>query len=193
MKILMLLSQGDMSYECMKYMMRTNIIMDIRAVIIIPYKRRTFKQSFVRTFKYVKEVERLLKNYNGTILKVRKFDECYDYINRSKPDLIISAGCKKIIPKNIFTIPKKGTINIHGSYLPKGRGRTPHVDAIRNGDKFIGVTVHHVSEIIDGGKIICQEKLIINPDDTSDSLYERITYLAPKVLYRGITNEVGKG
>ena len=65
-------------------------------------------------------------------------------------------------------------INIHPSLLPNYKGLNTHKRAIEAGEKFSGCTVHYVTENLDSGKIIAQEKVSISPDDTPETLSKRV-------------------
>src|SRR3989338_11236367 len=77
-------------------------------------------------------------------------------IESAEPDLIILAAYGRIIPKNIFNLPKFKTINVHPSLLPKLRGPSPIQAALLAGRKETGVSLMLMDEKIDHGPIISQ-------------------------------------
>ncbi len=77
-----------------------------------------------------------------------------EFIEGKKIDIIISINYLFLINKNLIKLPKLMCFNIHGSLLPKYRGRTPHVWSIINNEKFAGVTVHLIDEGCDSGDIL---------------------------------------
>jgi methionyl-tRNA formyltransferase len=79
-----------------------------------------------------------------------------------------------ILPKNILGITKFGAVNVHGSLLPKYRGAAPVQRAIADGLKETGVTVFRLDEKMDHGPILAQRKVLIDPDDTTESLLEKM-------------------
>ena len=83
-----------------------------------------------------------------------------------------SLGAFKILPENIWTIPKKGTINIHASILPNLRGAAPINWAIIYGLKKTGLTSFFINNGIDTGDIIIQEEIDINENDTYEIIYQ---------------------
>ena len=87
--------------------------------------------------------------------------ELYEIVRKVQPELIVVAAFGMIIPLEALEIPKYGTINIHGSLLPKYRGASPIAEAILNGDKETGVTIMEVAEAMDAGNVISQYKLPI--------------------------------
>lgn len=95
----------------------------------------------------------------------------YTQFIRDKPiDLLISVNYLFIIDKQLIEHPKKFAFNIHGSLLPKYRGRTPHVWAIINNEKEAGITAHLIDESCDTGDIIYQVKVQIGENETGYSL-----------------------
>lgn len=89
----------------------------------------------------------------------------------------------KILPTNILTLPKIGSINLHASLLPKYRGAAPIHWAVIHGEKTTGNTVFLLNETVDTGKIIAQETIEIGENETTGSVYERLMKKgAPLVL-----------
>ena len=92
------------------------------------------------------------KTWNIPILQPEKFDSSFkSQISSLKPDLIIVASFGKIIPKKILDIPKKGSLNVHPSLLPRWRGPSPIQFTILNGDKKTGVSIFELDEKMDEG------------------------------------------
>jgi methionyl-tRNA formyltransferase len=108
-----------------------------------------------------------------------------DYLDRIKeisPDLIIISNFHKIIKNDLIEIPKIGTFNLHSSLLPNLRGGTSIIWALKNGLKETGVTLHYVTEEVDDGDVVHQEKVPISFWDTQGSLYEKITFAKFEIL-----------
>jgi len=104
-------------------------------------------------------------------VRTAEFSNC---IEKHTPDFIVVVAFGHIIPKNILTIPKIATINIHASLLPKYRGPAPIQWAIINEEKETGVTTMLMDEGLDTGDILLSSKLEIAPDDTSGTLHDRL-------------------
>lgn len=85
-------------------------------------------------------------------------------------DLILSINYLFLIEEDIINFPSSYCINIHGSLLPKYRGRTPHVWSIINNETYTGVTAHIINENCDTGPIVKQEKIKITEFDTGATL-----------------------
>lgn len=112
--------------------------------------------------------------------------ELQSCIDQYQPQFIVLAGFMKILsPAFIRHYPQK-IINIHPSLLPKYPGLHTHQQVIDHHDKEHGCTVHFVTEIVDGGPIIAQSKLTVDPNDTAETLRQRVQQLEhtlyPRVL-----------
>jgi methionyl-tRNA formyltransferase len=103
-------------------------------------------------------------------------------LNQLEPDFFVVTAYGKILPKNILDIPSHGAINIHGSLLPKYRGASPVEEALLNGDPETGVTFIKMNEKLDAGDVIFTERVKILPEDTSESLRKKLSYLAAAQL-----------
>ncbi len=100
-----------------------------------------------------------------------------------KPDLFVVVAYR-ILPREVFTIPTFGTVNIHASLLPKFRGAAPIHRAIEAGEKETGVTIFRIDEGIDTGEILARERTPIGEEETTPQLYERLSQLGAELLER---------
>lgn len=103
-------------------------------------------------------------------------------IKKMNPDFIFSFYYRDMVGKDILGIPAKGCINLHGSLLPKYRGRCPLNWAVINGEKETGVTLHYMTEKPDNGDILAQEKFAIGTNDTAKDVHMNATKAAAKLL-----------
>jgi len=97
-----------------------------------------------------------------------------DIQNIDRPDLILMVEYDKILNPTILAVPKLGTINIHFSPLPRHRGYFPVVWSLIEDDRA-GVTIHWVNEQVNGGDMIATKTIPIAGDDTSFSLYLKLS------------------
>ena len=106
------------------------------------------------------------------------FDQALvEQIERWQPDWIVLAGFMRILTP-IFTDHFLGqAINIHPSLLPRHRGLHTHQRALEAGDTEHGLSIHFVTPELDGGPLILQERLPILPEDTVESLQQRVHQL----------------
>jgi phosphoribosylglycinamide formyltransferase-1 len=91
-----------------------------------------------------------------------------------QPDLIVLAGFMRILTAEFVQHFQGRLINIHPSLLPKYQGLNTHQRAIDAGDKEHGVSVHFVTEELDGGPVILQAKVPVFPEDNADDLAKRV-------------------
>ncbi|MFH1597732.1 MAG: methionyl-tRNA formyltransferase [Patescibacteria group bacterium] len=103
-----------------------------------------------------------------------------------KPDLAVVASYGKIIPQKLLNIPAKGNLNVHGSLLPKLRGASPIATAILHGLKETGVTIMLMNAQMDEGPILSQKNIIIQPEDTSQTLEEKMKIFGSTLLIETI-------
>ena len=99
------------------------------------------------------------------------------------PDLVVCAGFMKILPKNVCDVYHEKIINIHPSLLPKYAGSTDAVfDAYKNGDLEYGVTIHHVTEDVDGGPIILQKSFAVESNHLLSDVQKKIKDLEHEMI-----------
>ena len=92
----------------------------------------------------------------------------------SNPNLIVLAGFMRILTSVMTEAFRNKIINIHPSLLPKYPGLDTHNSVIKNGDLKHGITIHFVNEVLDGGQIIAQGEISVNPKETLEELKTRI-------------------
>lgn len=99
------------------------------------------------------------------------------------PDLFVVAAYAKIIPQAVLDIPRRGTIGVHPSLLPKYRGATPIQSAILNGAYETGVTLYRMDEKMDHGPVIVQKKISLDSVRTDyPALEEELAELGAELL-----------
>lgn len=97
------------------------------------------------------------------------------------PDVIVVVAFR-ILPREIYSIPKLGTFNLHASLLPKYRGAAPINWAIINGEKETGVTTFFLDDKVDTGRVILQKKLQIGENETAGELSRRLSFLGAEAV-----------
>jgi phosphoribosylglycinamide formyltransferase-1 len=95
-------------------------------------------------------------------------------ILRYNPDLIVLAGFMRILTNDFVRAFRGRMLNIHPSLLPRYTGLNTHQRAIEAGDTLHGASVHFVTEELDGGPVIAQAEVQVAPDDTPESLAEKV-------------------
>jgi len=105
-----------------------------------------------------------------------------ELIRSQAPDLVFSFYYRRLLARELLVIPRLGAINLHGSLLPKYRGRSPVNWVLVNGERETGVTLHYMVERADAGDIIAQRRVPIDLQDTALSLFRKITAAAAELL-----------
>jgi methionyl-tRNA formyltransferase len=100
------------------------------------------------------------------------------------PDFIFSFYYRNMINREVLDIPRLGALNLHGSYLPRYRGRVPVNWAVINGETETGATLHYMVKKPDAGDIVDREKVAIEFTDTALDVFNKVTAAAVKVLGR---------
>ena len=100
------------------------------------------------------------------------------------PDFIFSFYYRNMIKPVVLEIPRLGALNLHGSYLPKYRGRVPVNWAVINGETESGATLHYMVEKPDAGDIVDQERVKIEFTDTAHDVFGKVTDAAVTVIAR---------
>ena len=156
----------------------------ILAVVTTPDKERGRGQKV--TFTAVKQfaIEQNIPVYQPEKLKGNS--EFVDRMKQLKPDLFVVVAFR-ILPKEIFDIPKYGAFNLHGSYLPKYRGAAPIQWALINGDSETGLTTFKLAEKVDTGNIYVQERVEIKPEDNFETLHDRMSVIGSELVLKTVS------
>lgn len=116
-----------------------------------------------------------------------------DDLRSVAPDFFVVVSFGRILPKEALGIPKKGSINLHASLLPRYRGASPIVGAIVNGDSFTGVTTMEMAESLDSGPIYLQTIVGIDPMENAGRLSERLASAGGPLLVETLRRIVHEG
>ncbi len=120
---------------------------------------------------------------NIPYIQVNKFDdEITQKIKNCNADVGVVVSFGKIIPKNVFSLPKYGCFNIHFSLLPKYRGASPVQQALIDGAIKTGVTAFYIEEGLDTGDILLQKETDIDIKDTSEILFNKLNIVGKNVM-----------
>ena len=125
-------------------------------------------------------------------------------VQAAQPDFIFSFYYRHMLPAALLALAKNGAYNMHGSLLPKYRGRVPVNWAVLHGETETGATLHEMAAKPDAGAIVAQTSVPILPDDTAYEVFGKLTVAAEQTLWRvlpamlkgeapKLPNDVGKG
>ena len=107
------------------------------------------------------------------------------------PDLAVVVAFR-ILPREVFSLPRLGTFNLHASLLPKYRGAAPINWAIINGETETGVTTFFLEDRVDTGMMLVQERIPIEPDDDAGTIHDRLAVLGAMVVCRTV-EQIARG
>lgn len=99
-----------------------------------------------------------------------------------RPDLIFSFYYRRMLPNALLGLAGRAALNMHGSLLPKYRGRAPINWAILNGEIETGATLHYMTDKPDAGAIVAQRAVPICPDDTALDVFRKVCSVAEIIL-----------
>lgn len=120
--------------------------------------------------------------------KVKGNEQLKTELASQQPDLAVVVSYGKILPQDIISLPRLGTLNVHFSMLPAYRGSSPIQFSLLNGDGKTGISIFLLDEEVDHGPLLAQYPVDIDPEDNYFSLSEKMAFLSGKVI-----NEVVEG
>ncbi len=132
-------------------------------------------------------VKEVAKKHNIPVFqpeKVRRDKEFIDKLKELNADVSVIVAFGQILPKEVLEAPKYGSINVHGSLLPKYRGAAPIQWAVINGETTTGVTTMYMDEGLDTGDMIFKEETEIGKEETAGELYERLKVMGANLLVK---------
>ena len=100
---------------------------------------------------------------------------------------VVTVNYLFLLDEKALALPANAALNIHGSLLPKYRGRTPHVWAIINGEEYTGITVHYIDEDCDTGDIVVQDRIGISDEMTGNELLEKFSIEYPALILNALS------
>lgn len=155
----------------------------ISAVVTAPDKER----GRGRKVSYTPVKEFAIKKNIPVLQPAKLKDESFiEELKKIDADLFVIVAFR-ILPVDVFTLPRFGSVNLHGSLLPKYRGAAPIQWALINGDTETGVTTFFLKEKVDTGNMILQEKIAIDPEDNFETLHDKMKEVGAEVLLKTIS------
>ncbi|WP_019140708.1 formyltransferase [Noviherbaspirillum massiliense] len=133
-----------------------------------------------------------------------KSPDLHRAVQAERPDFIFSFYYRHMLPVELLALAKHGAYNMHGSLLPKYRGRVPVNWAVLHGESETGATLHEMAAKPDAGAIVAQTAVPILPDDTAFEVFGKVTVAAEQTLWNvlpsmlagktpRLTNDLSKG
>jgi methionyl-tRNA formyltransferase len=115
-----------------------------------------------------------------------KTADVFETIRHIAPDLMVVVAYGNLLPGSLLRLPPLGTINVHGSLLPKYRGAAPIQWAVINGETETGITIMQMDEGMDSGDILLTVHEPISSEDTGGTLFRRLALLGGNALTTAI-------
>ncbi len=113
--------------------------------------------------------------------KLRR-EEAIEELSQWEADMFVVAAFGQILPQSVLDMPKLGSINVHASLLPRWRGAAPIHASIRAGDEETGITIMLMDAGLDTGPMLTQRVIPIEPDDTGQSMHDKLAQLGSDLL-----------
>ncbi|HEU4352654.1 MAG TPA: formyltransferase [Burkholderiales bacterium] len=113
-------------------------------------------------------------------------DELARRVGATAPDFIFSFYYRRMLPLDLLAQARRGAFNMHGSLLPKYRGRSPVNWAVLRGETETGATLHEMVAKPDAGRIVDQERVPIGPDDLAVEVMRKVSDAAERVMRRSL-------
>jgi len=150
----------------------------IVAVVTAPEKPRGRGQKYSPTPVSVVAQKHHLSLFSPHSLREDNFIES---MRAQKPDLMVVVAFR-ILPPEVFTVPRLGSFNLHASLLPKYRGAAPINHAIINGEKETGVTTFFLQEKVDTGNILLQARVPITKQDDAGTMHDKLAEVGAEIV-----------
>ena len=133
---------------------------------------------------HISPVKQLALEHGLPLLQPRSLrsDEAFADLCRWHADVYVVAAFGQILPQRVLDIPPRGSLNIHASLLPRWRGAAPMQAAIRNGDTHSGASIMQMEAGLDSGPVLAQQAVPLAPDETAQSLHDRLAPLGAELL-----------
>ena len=121
-----------------------------------------------------------------------KTAEAIQQLAALEPDLLVVIAYGLILPQAVLDIPKQGSINVHGSLLPRWRGAAPIHRALMAGDTHTGITIMKVVKKLDAGDMLYKLECPINSDSTSSELHDQLAQMGAQGLVE-VVEQIAQG
>lgn len=180
-KRIIVFAYHDVGYECLEVLLQQK-----QANVVALFTHQDNPKEHI----WFKSVAELAKKHNIPVFTPENpnLPEIIQQITALKPDVIFSFYYRHMICEQILQLPKLGAFNMHGSLLPSYRGRVPINWAIIHGETQSGATLHYMVKRADAGDIVDQEAVTIEPLDTAQIVFHKVTHAAHEVLERQLNN-----
>ena len=126
------------------------------------------------------------EKYNIPVFQPNKIRDEYSFVDKIKPDLVITLAYGQIVPQGFLDKIPMGCLNLHGSLLPKYRGASPVQSALINNEKVTGVTLMEMVKAMDAGRMYAKKEIVIDEDDNATSLFNKVKIAASELVLEAL-------
>lgn len=186
-KITVLLSGNGTNLQALIDAVNSGVLPEVKIVQVISNRKDAYglirgKDASIPIYFLEKTNNNSLKGQDENLFRILELE---------KPDLIVLAGYLKRVDEPVISAYKKRIINIHPSLLPKYGGPgfyglKVHQAVLNSGDKETGATVHYVDQGMDTGRIILQEKVSVDPNDTAEEISKKVLEIEHRILVEAV-------
>lgn len=162
-----------------KLIENTNVVL----VVTQPDKKQGRHQEIIST-----PIKKIALENNIPVFQPEKIKEDYQIILDKNPDIIITCAYGQIIPNILLETPKYKAVNVHASLLPKLRGGAPLHKSIIYGYEETGITIMYMSEKMDAGDIIEQERIKITDEDNVGTIHDKLSLIGANLLIKTLSS-----
>ena len=168
----------NVGFECLQVLLAHKI--DVRLVL-------THTDNPAETI-WFESVEKLAAGHGLPVLTPDdpNTPDTIERIRALQPDFLFSFYYRNMLAPSLLALPSRGALNVHGSLLPRYRGRVPVNWAVINGETQTGATLHYMTAKPDAGDIVMQQAVPITQDDTAADVFKKVTAAAAQVLDRAL-------
>lgn len=133
---------------------------------------------------WFRSVRQLAERHGLPVFAPERLDDggWLERLRARDPDFIFSFYYRRLLPAAVLDTARRGAFNLHGSLLPKYRGRCPVNWVLIHGERETGVTLHYMVAKADAGDIVAQRRVPIADDDTAHTLYGKLTVAAATLM-----------
>ncbi len=163
----------DVGYVCLDVLLR----LGAEVAAVFTHEDSPGEQIWFRSVRELAE-----RNGLPVFAPERVTADWLDRLRALDPEFIFSFYYRRMLPKGVLDAARRGALNLHGSLLPKYRGRCPVNWVLIHDERETGVTLHYMVEKPDAGDIVAQRRVAIAEDDTALTLYGKLTDAAEELM-----------
>jgi methionyl-tRNA formyltransferase len=171
---LVVFAYHDIGYVCLEELLRSGD----EVVAVITHRDDPGEEIWFRSVRQLAEAHGLPVFWPETV----NTREWVERLRTWHPDFLFSFYYRKILGRDILAVPRRGALNLHGSLLPRYRGRCPVNWVLIHDERETGVTLHYMEEKPDRGDIVAQRAVPITDADTALTLFDKLAQAAAALL-----------